>query len=698
MTRLPQPGLDSGNWGDILNSFLSVEHNADGSLKRAATIASAEQTAQKGAANGYAALDSSGLVPTAQMGSGTGSSATFLRGDQTWATVPDGLFLNVKDYGAKGDGTTDDSAAITATLQAAQAAGGGTVFFPTGTYITSTEQDVPSNTTVLGEGLGSIIKRRTGSASYLVNLLRVQSKQHVRITNLQLDGQKQDIIDNFNTEATTSGQYTRCNGVAIIGTTAQPSDDITVDNCWVHDVFYGGIDIDTSTNIRILSNRVTNCRDNGIFGRPHNTGVTVVGNVVSGSIYSGIQFIQSDYVTISGNLAYACGPAPSTEGDSIGFEGCRWSSIANNVIWASSSQGIKVDYTVEGGAVAWDKAIHYLPTDSVTVSGTTYYCTKSNINQTPPNATYWSTSGAYQQRSQHVSVTGNVVNGINPLDTNSIEGVGIFVLRADDVNVQSNTVTNCYYGISVGEVTAMAIRSNKVSYNASVGIRLFDATASDGMFVESNDVLHNGGNGIDAVPSAVIAGNFCGANNGEGVRISGTGTVAYVVTNNTVVDNTDNGILAGSGMTGEILITNNSSLGSTAQQRGFYDAGSTCKLQGNIFLKGTAEPYHLSAQSTLLDDVVGDMQSKTTSYTALLSDGTILANTTGGALTVTLPDATGCRGKKYRIKDAGGSANANHITAQPQGGQTVDGQSSYVLNANYGAATLLSDGANWLTA
>lgn len=33
MSRLPTPGQDSGTWGDILNDFLVVSHNTDGSLK-----------------------------------------------------------------------------------------------------------------------------------------------------------------------------------------------------------------------------------------------------------------------------------------------------------------------------------------------------------------------------------------------------------------------------------------------------------------------------------------------------------------------------------------------------------------------------------------------------------------------------------------------------------------------------------------
>lgn len=33
MARLPQPGGDNGNWGDILNDYLATSHNTDGTLK-----------------------------------------------------------------------------------------------------------------------------------------------------------------------------------------------------------------------------------------------------------------------------------------------------------------------------------------------------------------------------------------------------------------------------------------------------------------------------------------------------------------------------------------------------------------------------------------------------------------------------------------------------------------------------------------
>lgn len=40
MARLPTPGSDNGNWGDILNDFLQASHNDDGTLKTSAVNAS----------------------------------------------------------------------------------------------------------------------------------------------------------------------------------------------------------------------------------------------------------------------------------------------------------------------------------------------------------------------------------------------------------------------------------------------------------------------------------------------------------------------------------------------------------------------------------------------------------------------------------------------------------------------------------
>lgn len=64
---------------------------------------------------------------------------------------------NVKHYGAIGDGSTDDTTALQAALDAARTAGGGTVFLPKGTYKISSPLLVGSYTHLCGEGEASVI-------------------------------------------------------------------------------------------------------------------------------------------------------------------------------------------------------------------------------------------------------------------------------------------------------------------------------------------------------------------------------------------------------------------------------------------------------------------------------------------------------------------------------------------------------------
>lgn len=73
--------------------------------------------------------------------------------------------VSVKDFGAVGDGVTNDTAAIQAAVNAVGTAGGGTVYFPAGTYLVSATIAVNySNVYLRGEGMWNTLITRNSSA------------------------------------------------------------------------------------------------------------------------------------------------------------------------------------------------------------------------------------------------------------------------------------------------------------------------------------------------------------------------------------------------------------------------------------------------------------------------------------------------------------------------------------------------------
>jgi hypothetical protein len=69
---------------------------------------------------------------------------------------------NVRDFGAKGDGITDDSAAIQAALDLQ-----GRVYIPAGTYLVNTTLRIKSNTKLYGDGVEATILKEGGDGTTL---------------------------------------------------------------------------------------------------------------------------------------------------------------------------------------------------------------------------------------------------------------------------------------------------------------------------------------------------------------------------------------------------------------------------------------------------------------------------------------------------------------------------------------------------
>lgn len=66
-----------------------------------------------------------------------------------------GASINVLDFGAVGDGVTDDKAAIQAAFDYANSIGGAVVYFPPGNFVHSGNLSLHTNTTVVGSGHGT---------------------------------------------------------------------------------------------------------------------------------------------------------------------------------------------------------------------------------------------------------------------------------------------------------------------------------------------------------------------------------------------------------------------------------------------------------------------------------------------------------------------------------------------------------------
>jgi len=101
---------------------------------------------------------------------------------------------NVRDYGALGDGSTDDTLAFNDAISAATSTG-GTVYVPHGTYILDATNISNVTASMNGESMKGTVLKLIDSYSSSQNLLRVVSTDSIIISNLTLDGNKDNVSD-----------------------------------------------------------------------------------------------------------------------------------------------------------------------------------------------------------------------------------------------------------------------------------------------------------------------------------------------------------------------------------------------------------------------------------------------------------------------------------------------------------------------
>jgi len=178
MSLIKANAIQVGQSPTVTQNFtLEVPSSPDGTIKLARGNAGATTQDVMNVSN-------AGVVSFPQGFSGNASSATVLAtGSLTTRSLANRFadVVNVKDFGAVGDGITDDTAAIQAAVNAVSANPiGGTLYFSDGIYIT---QEITVGSNIIIEGNGTTLKGKTGQ-NYI---FRLTGLENITIQNFNFD-------------------------------------------------------------------------------------------------------------------------------------------------------------------------------------------------------------------------------------------------------------------------------------------------------------------------------------------------------------------------------------------------------------------------------------------------------------------------------------------------------------------------------
>lgn len=163
---------------------------------------------------------------------------------------------NVRDYGARGDGSTDDTEAIQDAVDVAYARGGGTVYVPAGTYMIDGERSVWLKDNIkLQMDTGATLKAiPTYSDTYAV--LAVYGNSNVEIMGGNILGERNDHYGG-------GGQWGH--GIRIEGSDNIRISGVSVADCWGDGIYIGSSDYQNySHDVVVEKFTIDNCRRSGI--------------------------------------------------------------------------------------------------------------------------------------------------------------------------------------------------------------------------------------------------------------------------------------------------------------------------------------------------------------------------------------------------------------------------------------------------
>jgi len=207
-------------------------------------------------------------------------------------------------------------------------------------------------------------------------------------------------------------------------------------------------------------------------------------------------------------------------------------------------------------------------------------------------------------------------------------------------------------------------------------------SGSDTVLVSNNGVIQK------RVVSASAFGNAIRSINGnrdtaQGFVFKNQGTDLTVTTNGT--DSVFLNVPSASTTARGVVTTTAQTIGGTKTFQDSVKAGAA-------LLVGATGNANSTTQLT--GSLSIGIRTITASTTVTGTDNTVLANTSTGAITLTLPATTGLTGRIYTIKKIGTGGIDNALTITPTSA-TIDGGSNYIIYNDWTFVTIQTDGTNW---
>lgn len=563
---------------------------------------------------GYATLGDGGHALYTKVGSEPAHAGKLQSADGAWWELSDEL-PNVRQFGAVGDGSTDDTAEIQSAVTFAAA---GVLYFPPGIYLVSGSTASPCITLpatgirIVGAGrYVSTIKM--GSAVAAAAFVGVDASK-IEFENL-----------GFDLQATARLAWQR----AMVLRGVQ---DVSITNCRFYRVGdggvllaktgFGGSDSYGEGTLQPKRALVSGCEFTDCYGT-----VAIV------SKYTGCE----DFQVIGNRFTDACSIAVSIESENGVTDYAKRTVVSGNVISGCT-------YTRTGGlsTVAWGISFGELVQDCVISGNVIDVVTGDTVSagilvSTSPSQT--------DEVTRVCSITGNTIRDVT---ASSGRGHGVLLQAgntdATDIAVSSNVITSCEDGISIecdagaattGYVRGISITGNVINAPTEFGIWTSTVSSSGSLSLKDativgNVIRNSGSHGMSMFATeSVITGNKVQGATGVGLSLL-TGSDKLTISGNNITGSGSDGMslsVTGSSITGNVS-SNNGQIGGGTNYGCYITAGTNNTVTGNVFSDDQGSPtqnygFRGTATTKLFDnDMLGNADGPIFGGLGSVNDGT----------------------------------------------------------------------------